>query len=177
MAVAEQPALRSPHRHKTAQYLSFMTPTSSRNLLLASFGIKVMAKAVCPICHRSEGDLHPGSGQSESREVSLANIQSAAEKGCSLCSFVKKLLEQDNTTPKKEESEYEDAVVRVEDDGLRFTGQWQGALVIEIYQPRKSPRFIRPSSNFPGILQPVSPSSPHQKTFTQRYHVSLRRVR
>jgi hypothetical protein len=28
--------------------------------------------------------------------------------------------------------------VRVQDDGLRFTGQWQGALVVEIYKPCKS---------------------------------------
>lgn len=101
-----------------------------------------MARNLCPSCRRFEGDLRPGDGKSESREVSLASIQSTAENGCSLCSFVKQLLEQDNTTPKKGSSEYESAMVRVEDHGLRFTGQWQGALVIEVYQPRKSSLLI-----------------------------------
>ena len=101
-----------------------------------------MAKTVCPTCLRSEGDLHPGEGTSETREVSLASIQRTVERGCSLCSFVRQLLEQDETTPRKDGSEYESAMVRVEDDGLRFTGQWQGALVIEVHQPRKSPLLI-----------------------------------
>lgn len=96
----------------------------------------VMAKVPCPTCHRSEGNLHPGVGKSESREVSLASIHSAA-LGCNLCSFVQQLLSQDLTTPTKGDSSYDSAKVRVDDDGLRFTGQWQGALVIEIYAPGK----------------------------------------
>jgi hypothetical protein len=102
---------------------------------------------VCPVCLRSEGDLHPSDGKSESREVSLASIHSAAVD-CSLCSFVQKLLEQDETTPKKYDSSYESAMVRVEDDGLRFTGQWQGALVVEIYKPCKSRLLILNSETY-----------------------------
>jgi hypothetical protein len=95
-----------------------------------------MAKYQCPTCHRSEGDLRPRSGKSESREVSLASIHSAA-LGCKLCSFVQQLLARDVTTPKKDDGSYSSAKMRVDDDGLRFTGQWQGALVIEIYAPSK----------------------------------------
>jgi len=40
-------------------------------------------------------------------------------------------------------SEYEAAMVRVEDGGLRFTGQWQGALVVEVYDAGKSPLILR----------------------------------
>ena len=89
-------------------------------------------KTLCPACLRAEGDLRPGQGRSESREISLVDFQSAAEAGCSLCSFVKNLIE-DETTRAMDRSEYEDAMVRVEDGGLRFTGQWQGALVVEVY--------------------------------------------
>jgi hypothetical protein len=96
----------------------------------------VMAKIPCPTCHRSEGDLHPRVEKTESREVSLASIHNAA-LGCNLCSFVQQLLAQDLTTPNKCHSSYDSAKVRVDDDGLRFTGQWQGALVIEIYTPSK----------------------------------------
>jgi hypothetical protein len=95
-----------------------------------------MAKYQCPICDRSEGDLRPGSGKSESREVSLASIHSAA-LSCKLCSFVQQVLARDVTTPKKDDGSYGSAKVRVDDDGLRFTGQWQGALVIEVYSPSK----------------------------------------
>jgi hypothetical protein len=95
-----------------------------------------MAKHICQVCLRVEGNLRPGQGKSESREVSLAAIQSAAED-CSLCSFVKGLIE-DGTTREMDRSEYEDAMVRVEDEGLRFTGQWQGALVVEVYEAGES---------------------------------------
>lgn len=101
-----------------------------------SIDVGVMATIPCPTCHRSGGDLHPRVGKSKSREVSLASIQSAA-LGCNLCSFVKQLLAQHVMTPKKGDSSYESAKVRVDDDGLKFTGQWQGALVIEIYAPSK----------------------------------------
>jgi hypothetical protein len=92
---------------------------------------------VCPVCLRSEGDFQHGDEQSEPREVILASIQSAAAD-CSLCCFVQEQLEKDATTPKKDDDSYAIAKVRVQDDGLRFTGQWQGALVVEIYQPCKS---------------------------------------
>jgi hypothetical protein len=106
-----------------------------------------MAKNLCPVCLRSEGDLEPRKEKSEPREVSLASIQRAAAR-CSLCSFVQELLEQDKTTPKKDDSSYESAMVRVEDHGLRFTGQWQGALVVEVYKPRESPLLILDLSNY-----------------------------
>lgn len=94
-----------------------------------------MAKppTLCPSCLRQDGDLHPISSSSDIREVSLTTIQSAAEE-CTLCFFVQYLLQKDETTPKTGESEYESARVRVEDGGLKFTGQWQGALVMEIYR-------------------------------------------
>jgi hypothetical protein len=103
-----------------------------------------MDKKICPTCYRSEGDLHPGGGKSESREVSLASIDSAAAADCSLCFFVKELLARDKTTPenKKDDNSYESAKVRVDGNGLRFTGQWQGALVTEIYSPGKSALLI-----------------------------------
>ncbi len=93
-----------------------------------------MAKNPCPTCRRSDGDLRRRREDIESREVSLASIHSTA-LGCSLCYFVQQLLAQDLTTPKKDDGLYEVAKVRVEEDGLRFTGQWQGALVIELYSP------------------------------------------
>lgn len=96
-----------------------------------------MAKNLCSVCLRSSGDFQHGDENSEPREVSLASIQSAAAS-CSLCGVVQEQLEHDDTTPKKDDSSYESAKVRVQDDGLRFTGQWQGALVVEIYKPCKS---------------------------------------
>lgn len=98
----------------------------------------IMSKIVCPVCLRAEGDLQPGDGKSESREVSLASVQSAAASGCSICSFVNDLINEDESVRKMDEREYDTTMVRVEDDGLRFTGQWQGALVIEIF---KSSRY------------------------------------
>ncbi len=100
---------------------------------------------VCPICLRTEEDFQHGDEKSEPREVSLASIQSAAAD-CSLCCVVQEQLEKDATTPKKDDDSYAIAKVRVQDDGLRFTGQWDGALVVEIYQPCKS--------------QPMSESNP-----------------
>ena len=128
-------------------YLSSpMTVVGIRNLIyisLISFTLGVMAKNPCPSCHRSEGGLHARGGKSESREVSLASIHSAA-LSCNLCSFVQQLLARDVTTPKKDDISYESAKVQVDDDGRRFTGQWQGALVIEIYTPSKlHPPHIR----------------------------------
>ncbi|KAE9364539.1 HET-domain-containing protein [Stipitochalara longipes BDJ] len=41
-------------------------------------------------------------------------------------------------------NEYEDAMVRVEDGGLRFTGQWQGALVVEVYDSAGQPKLPPP---------------------------------
>jgi len=98
-----------------------------------------MNKRICPTCFRSEGDLHPKGGKRESREVSLTSIDSAAAADCNLCLFVKQLLARDKTTPenKKDDSSYQSAKVRVDDNSLRFTGQWQGALVIEIYARSK----------------------------------------
>lgn len=120
-----------------------------------------MAASLCSTCHRFEGSLNPrpvvynivfypfwllvnyilqlsyGNSNSESREVSLASIHSTATS-CKVCSFVQESLARDKTTPKKIDSSYGNAKVRVEDDGLpglRFTGQWQGALVVEIYTP------------------------------------------
>ena len=114
-----------------------MTLVRDRNLVLylPKFPLPcVMAQNPFSACLRSEGDLHPKGGKSESREVSLANFHIAA-LNCRLCSFVQQL---DVTTPKKDDSSYESAKVRVDDNGLRFTGQWQGALVIEIYPASKS---------------------------------------
>ena len=104
----------------------------------------IMDKKRCPTCYRFEGNLHPENGKSESREVSLASIDSAAAADCSLCFFVKQLLARDKTTPenKKNDSSYESAKVRVDNNGLRFTGQWQGALVAEIYACGKFPLLI-----------------------------------
>ena len=91
------------------------------------------SKPLCPVCLRAEGDLSPVQGENESRrEVNLVAIQRAGEGGCNLCSFVKNLIE-DETTRAMDRSEYGDAMVRIEDGGLRFTGQWQGALVVEVY--------------------------------------------
>ncbi len=91
---------------------------------------------VCPACLRAEGDLRPDEAISEKGEASLAIIQNAAEDGCKLCSFVKGMIE-DDTTRAMDRNEYEDAMVRVEDGGMRFTGQWQGALVVEVYDAGK----------------------------------------
>ena len=105
---------------------------------------RLRASTLCPVCLRSAGDFQHGDENSEPREVSLASIQSAAAS-CSLCRFVQEQLEQDDTTPKKDDSSYEIAKVRVQDDGLRFTGQWQGALVVEIYKPCESPLLVSES--------------------------------
>jgi hypothetical protein len=93
-------------------------------------------KNLCPACLRAKGDLRPDEAISERGEVSLAWIQNAAEDGCKLCYFVKGMIE-DDTTQAMDRNEHEDAMVRVEDGGMRFTGQWQGALVVEVYDAGK----------------------------------------
>jgi hypothetical protein len=125
-----------------------------------------MAKATCPTCHRSDGNVNPslikynrvfylfwqlltyillllpsglGTRNSKSHEVSLASIHNTAAV-CKICSFIQESLACDVTTPNKDDISYESAMVRVDDEGLpglRITGQWQGALVVEIYKPGK----------------------------------------
>lgn len=92
-----------------------------------------MLEHICITCQRREGDLEPRPGKGESREVSLSSIHASATS-CKLCKFVQELLERDATTPKVEDPSYQRAIVRVDEWGLRFTGQWQGALVIEVYK-------------------------------------------
>ncbi len=103
-----------------------------------------MVKNLCPVCLRSPGNFQHGDENSDAREVSLASIQSAAAS-CSLCRVIQEQLELDDTTLREDDGSYESAKVRVQDDGLRFTGQWQGALVVEIYKPCKSPLLVSES--------------------------------
>jgi hypothetical protein len=66
-----------------------------------------------------------------SNDVSLSSIRSSALT-CDICSFVQKLLDKDEKTPKEGDACYESAKLRVEDRGMKFTGQWHGALVIDM---------------------------------------------
>jgi len=101
-----------------------------------------MAQNTCSTCRRSSVDLGPGHGLSGTHEVSLSSLHYSASSGCSLCAFVRELLAQDVTTPKADDMSYQSVKVRVDEWGLRFTGQWQGALVIEIYRPGRFPTLV-----------------------------------
>jgi hypothetical protein len=93
-----------------------------------------MDQTICSTCQRSGGDLAPEHGVVKTRDVSLSGFHHSAV-GCSLCAFVQKLLAEDPTTPLLGDPEYEYSMIRVDEWGLRFTGQWQGALVVELYKP------------------------------------------
>lgn len=92
-----------------------------------------MAEEICSTCRRCDGDLEPRSGEGESRDVSLLSIHASASS-CKICAFVYTLIRQDTTTPNVDHEFYPSSMVRVDEGGLRFTGQWQGALVIEVYK-------------------------------------------
>lgn len=87
----------------------------------------------CSTCHRRNGSPDPLTEPSEVRAVSLRSLDGSALT-CEICAFVQEVLSLDPTTPEKTDESYESSTLKVEDGGLRFTGQWQGALVIEIYK-------------------------------------------
>jgi hypothetical protein len=53
---------------------------------------------------------------------------------CESCGFIAALLDEEGTTPMDED---QTATIRVDNGGRRFTGQWHGALVTELYEPGK----------------------------------------
>jgi len=124
-----------------------------------------MAVTICPTCNRSRNDLEQRDETSQSREVSLSHLQDSSTS-CRICGFVHSLLEHDLTTPKLDNPAYLTDKVRVENGGLKFTGQWQGALVTEIY---KAGNYVpRPISRCCGYAQLIlniggSPKLPEPK--------------
>ncbi|KAH7418998.1 heterokaryon incompatibility protein-domain-containing protein [Cadophora sp. MPI-SDFR-AT-0126] len=87
----------------------------------------------CSTCHRQNASLEPLAEPNEAREVSLRSLHGSALT-CKICAFVQGILSLDPTTPRKIDDLYETSRIKVECGGLRFTGQWQGALVIEVYK-------------------------------------------
>lgn len=97
-----------------------------------------MANHFCSSCKTFGGRLETRDEELGSYEVTLATIHKAALISCCrVCGFVKDVLAKDTTTPKVGEALYRDARVKVNEGGLIFTGQWQGALVTEIYSVSK----------------------------------------
>ena len=95
-----------------------------------------VSQNTCPTCQRIGGDLEPQQGLAGSKtyDVSLSSLHDSASS-CTVCAFVQNLLAQDPTTPGLDDSTHMTSMLRVDEWGLRFTGQWQGALVIEVYKP------------------------------------------
>lgn len=96
---------------------------------------KILA-TVCPTCRKVDGDLEPkqGPANTKTHEIDLSSLNSSASI-CTICAFVQDLIAQDPTTPRTNDPVYNSSTVRVNVWGLRFTGQWQGSLVIEVFEP------------------------------------------
>lgn len=110
---------------------------------------------ICSTCQRFDGDLEQRSGTSKSRDVSLSSLQASASS-CKICTFVQTLLAQDITTPNIDNPLYPNSMVRVDENGLRFTGQWQGALVIEVYKTGRYRSQVKARATASESLQVAS---------------------
>ncbi len=131
-----------------------------------------MAGKICSTCQRCNGDVEPRFGASRSRDISLASLDASAAS-CEICGFVHNLLEQDMTTPNIGDSLYQSSMVRVDEDGLRFTGQWQGALVIEVYKTGMYLSRVDARASASDYLQAASRNFPDLNSFPRCYAVPL----
>ncbi|KAG4441388.1 hypothetical protein IFR05_003145 [Cadophora sp. M221] len=102
-----------------------------------------MEGVLCSTCGRHDSSLEPVDNPSESREVCLRSLH-ASTLTCKICAFVQEVLSLDPTTPNVVDESYDSARIKVDDGGLRFTGQWQGAMVIEVYQAGTQPNLPEP---------------------------------